>query len=202
MEKELKSISPEDSLEGKQVQVQWLQGKRDKVIDHEPILNTFIDEMHHLAGISGCEHVENAASQLKAKYHALVLFSKELLIQWVSVPCGMISTFVEAWSLSFICLHRGISIFQEGVLNDHETYDKDFLDMVCVLTALEEQCKSGQFVKDPQEELQHDRYKLDLLMTQGEKLFPNTSAVGRDKIRSELRLLKDRYVKFLLLFPS
>lgn len=93
----------------------------------------------------------------------------------------------------------------QGVVDDHRVYEDKFRETIAWLEPLEEnlsalreedlsnnmEVKSNrlQVLLSEREQATH---KLTSLTALGERLFPDTAAQGREKIRQELREVRDR----------
>lgn len=109
------------------------------------------------------------------RYQLLYVLSKEVINQW------------------------------QGVVDDHRVYEDKFQETIAWLEPLEEnlsalreedstnnmEVKSNrlQVLLSEREQATH---KLTSLTALGERLFPDTAAQGREKIRQELREVRDR----------
>jgi hypothetical protein len=109
------------------------------------------------------------------RYQLLYVLSKEVINQW------------------------------QGVVDDHRVYEDKFQETISWLEPLEENLSSlreedsanNMEVKSNRlqvllSEREQATHKLTSLTALGERLFPDTAAQGREKIRQELREVRDR----------
>jgi len=109
------------------------------------------------------------------RYQLLYVLSKEVINQW------------------------------QGVVDDHRVYEDKFQETIAWLEPLEENlsalreedASNNMEVKSNRlqvllSEREQATHKLTSLTALGERIFPDTAAQGREKIRQELREVRDR----------
>lgn len=160
------------SLDEKESQLQSLKDKRNLITDKEHEIDEFVDQSHSLLHCSGVDRIKPLISQISNRYQLLHVLSKEVINRW------------------------------QGLVDDHKAYDEKFMDAVFWLTPLEDHldalridsdigAKAGrlQLLLSEKENASH---RLATLTAMGERLFPDTAAQGREKIRQDLRALRER----------
>lgn len=160
------------SLDEKEAQLQGLKDKRQLITDKEQQIDGFVDRSHSLLHCSRVDRIKPLISQISNRYQLLHVLSKEVINRW------------------------------QGLVDDHRAYDEKFLDTVSWLTPLEEQfeaLKKDDDVSSKASRLQlllsereNASHRLASLTAMGERLFPDTAAQGREKIRQDLRALRER----------
>jgi nesprin-1 len=160
------------SLDEKEEQLQSLKDKRTLITDKEQEIDAFVDRSHSLLHCSGVDRIKPLISQISNRYQLLHVLSKEVINRW------------------------------QGLVDDHRAYDEKFLDTLSWLTPLEEQfdtLKKDDDIATKANRLQlllaereNASHRLASLTAMGERLFPDTAAQGREKIRQDLRALRER----------
>ncbi|GLH12194.1 Uncharacterized protein GBIM_16929 [Gryllus bimaculatus] len=166
----------QDSVEQKEAQLESFRKKRDLITEQEKNIDEFVDRSHALLHCSGADRIKPLISQISNRYQLLHVLSKEVINRW------------------------------QGLVDDHRTYEEKLQETLAWLAPLEanlEALKTEGVSRDMKSKVN----RLQILLSEreqgvqrianltaiGERLFPDTAAPGREKIRSDLRELRDRW---------
>lgn len=166
------------SLPEKESQLKEYIAHRNLITAKEKDIDAFIDKSHALLNSSGAERIKPLISQISNRYQLLHVLSKEVINRW------------------------------QGLVENHRAYEDKLEETSSWLTPLEEnlamlqhgelanniEVKSSrlQLLLSEKEQAEH---RLSNLTNIGERLFPDTAAPGREKIRKELREIRERWDK-------
>lgn len=156
-------------LEDKAKQLEVFKQHRDDILQKQKSIDAFTDKAHNLMNSSGAERLKPATAQLVNRYQALHALSKEVVSRW------------------------------QALLDDHRKYSEKLDEVRNWLAPIENQLAQVEF--EPAEaalehlvnEQENANDLLSALDTLGEKILPETSTQGREKIRGELRAVHDRW---------
>ena len=166
------------SLDDKEIQLNIFGGVRDTITSYEPEIDSFIDQATALFQSSGVERLRPLINQLSSKYQQLHVRSMEVVSKW------------------------------HGIVDDHRLYEDKFFETLAWITSLEDtleailkasrdgQDASGDCQMDLQNliaEKEQASHRLGSLSSAGERLFPETASQGREKIRTDLKILRSRW---------
>ncbi|KAK6636175.1 hypothetical protein RUM43_009828 [Polyplax serrata] len=163
------------SLAEKEAQSVHFNEKRNEVTQYEGKIDEFVDKGHALLNTTGAERVKPLISQISNRYQLLHVLSKEVVNRW------------------------------KGLVDDHKAYSDKLKETEEWMKPLEDRLK--KVLKDSNLEAKSNKldvlssqreqapHKLTTLSTMAEKLYPETSAPGREQIRNSLRALRDRWDK-------
>ncbi|XP_068085330.1 muscle-specific protein 300 kDa [Anabrus simplex] len=164
------------TLKQKEAQLENYRDKRNLITDREKDIDEFVDRSHALLHCSGVERIKPLISQISNRYQLLHVLSKEVINRW------------------------------QGLVDDHRVYDDKLQETVSWLGPLEEHLAALR-AEDSANNMENKMSRLQLLLSEreqashklgnltalGERLFPDTAAPGREKIRQDLRALRDRW---------
>ncbi|KAH9507324.1 hypothetical protein Btru_056910, partial [Bulinus truncatus] len=181
MEQKVKGHDLKNTVKEKQAQVETFKRQREEILSHQTDMDKFTDDSQSLMHTSSDVRLSSQVTQLTNKYQGLLSLVKDLISKW------------------------------EKYVQDHQTYDsrmEELKNWMNVANQKLSQC--AQPVKD-QGSLEEKRALIQMLFTEkdhghqklmstlesGEKLSPDTAAVGREKVRAELRSAKQDWEDFL-----
>lgn len=165
-------------LEEKESQLQRYVELRNEINDKEKEVDIFVDESCNLIQLSGVERLKPLVTQVSGRYQQLHILSKEILNHWLEIVSD---------HKKYIQLHNDFDVWlkpletqldQMVTKNDNVKID----DKGNKLQVLLMECDNGE-------------HKISILTGVGDKVLPETSANGREVIRSEIRSLRDRWDK-------
>lgn len=151
---------------------------RDLIAEKEKEVDAFVDNGHSLLLVSGVQKIKPLISQINNRYQNLHALSKEVINKWQSLvdnhrnyenKMDEISAWLEP-------LEEHLAILETGELADN----------------IEAKSNRLQVLLSEREQGEH---KINSLTLIGERLFPDTAAPGREKIRNDLRSIRDRWDK-------
>ena len=161
----------------KQEQLEEYENKRSLIIEHEKIIDDFVNNSHNLLHNSGVERLKPVITQISNRYQLLHVLSKEVVSKWQSIA------------------------------EDHIKYDEKLKDINLWLDSLEstvQDVKSEKNIEKKMNELkkiisckENASIKFSNFTATGEGLFPDTNSNGRENIRQEIKLVKDRWDELL-----
>uniref|UniRef100_A0A2C9KCB0 Calponin-homology (CH) domain-containing protein n=1 Tax=Biomphalaria glabrata TaxID=6526 RepID=A0A2C9KCB0_BIOGL len=181
IEQKVKGHELKNTLKEKQAQVETFKRQREEILSHQTEIDKFTDDAQSLMHTSSDVRLSSQVTQLTNKYQGLLSLVKDLISKW------------------------------EKYVQDHQMYDsrmEELKNWMNVANQKLSQC--AQPVKD-QGSLEEKRALVQMLFTEkdhghqklmstlesGEKLSPDTAAVGREKVRGELRGAKQEWEDFL-----
>ena len=160
------------TLEEKQNYMTKLKAKRDNVVKREKDIDTFVDKALTLVQTSGVDRLKPYISSVSTRYQSLHILSKDVLNKW------------------------------ETLVDEHKSYTDKLEETNIWLTDMEAHLAGILSETQPDlrvaklSELSSEKesrsQNINDLTEIGEKLYPATAAQGRDKIRTELRGIRDR----------
>lgn len=166
----------QSSIEDKSAQLAVFKEQREKITQKQRTIDAFMDQTHVLLNNSGADRLKTLISQLNNRYQLLQVLSKEVVNRW------------------------------QSLVDEHQKYADKLQEVNAWITPVEKQLEKAlleepgagaysnllQFLlneKDQAETL------LSTLTTLGEKALPETSTQGRERIRQELRTIRERWDK-------
>lgn len=166
------------STEEKEKQLAIYKEQREMILKHEKDIDAFVDIGHNLLGTSGVKRIKALTSQLLSRYQLLQVLSKEVCNHW------------------------------HGLTENHKNYDEKLNDVISWITPMEANVEA-MILDKPQSQnyLQLSNLQIetidraqseDMISTatsMGENILPETSSHGREKIRQDLRNIRDRWEK-------
>lgn len=160
------------SLEEKQQQLVNFLEKRDIITKQEVVIDSFVDKSHALLNATGAERINPLISQISNRYQLLHVLSKEVINRL------------------------------QGLVDDHKGFEERLAETENWLVPLEKELTALKDVEDIVSKTakiqallggrDEGAHKLTTLTVMAEKLYPDTSAPGREHIRNALRQLRDR----------
>nr|KAG5692778.1 hypothetical protein BaRGS_009394 [Batillaria attramentaria] len=175
MENHVKSHELKNTLKEKQAQVDKFKKQREEILAHQPIIDQFTDEAQNLMHTSSDVRLSTQVTQLTNRYQGLLSLIKDLITKW------------------------------EKYVAEHQVFDNrlaEYNNWILQASQKLEQC--SQSVGD-QESMEEKRAMIQMLFSEkehglqrlngsiesGEKLYPDTAATGREKVRQDLRRAKE-----------
>ncbi|ODN01313.1 Nesprin-1 [Orchesella cincta] len=166
----------QSTLPEKQEAFENFSHQRALMNEYETEINKFMDQSHALLNASSAERIKPLIMQINNRYQLLHVLSKEVVNKW------------------------------QGIVDDHKSFQAKFGELSEQLDQFEEKFKSVKKETDldarnarvstlatEKEQISH---KINVLVQLAEKIYPDTAANGREKIRQDLRALRDRFDKF------
>ncbi|GAB0095245.1 nesprin-1 [Sergentomyia squamirostris] len=161
------------SLDTKEVQLKTFIEERNAIVEKQKDFDEFVDISHSLQGSSGTERIKTLTMQLVNRYQLLHVLSKEVMNRW------------------------------QGLVEDHRKYDNKMREVLSLIIPIENKLTA----LDTPESLADNLTLLQSLIAEkeategmisslivlGEKILPDTLGQGREKIRQELRDVRDRW---------
>ena len=166
-----------DTVNAKKEKLEELKSSRVKIIEHEKTIDDFVNNSHNLLHNSGVERLKPVITQISNRYQLLHVLSKEIVSKW------------------------------QGIVEDHSNYS-DKLDGIHKWTLsmettiemankeLDIEKKVGQLQKVLLEQ-ETAPMKIANFAALGERLFPDTNSQGREQIRQELKIFRDKWDEIL-----
>ncbi|KAK3865215.1 hypothetical protein Pcinc_029165 [Petrolisthes cinctipes] len=161
------------TLEEKQARIEELVQKREDVVRYEREIDMFVDQSHALVRISNVERLKPLITQLSNRYQSLHVLTKEALTRL------------------------------RGVLSDHQVFQEKFEENDKWLTTIEESLADFLSETDPERresllqyllsEREQATHRLGSITTIGERLYPDTATSGRERLRQDLRGMRERW---------
>lgn len=161
------------TLEEKQARIEVLTQKREEVVQYERDIDVFVDQSHVLVRVSSVDRLKPLITQLSNRYQSLHVLSKEAVTKW------------------------------RGIVSDHEAFEEKFEEngkwLDTVVEALDEFLNEMdpekkniqlQYLLNEREQAAH---RLASITTIGERLYPDTATNGREKLRQDLRAMRERW---------
>lgn len=161
------------TLEEKQAQIEVLSQKREEVVQYERDIDMFVDQSHALVRISNVDRLKPLITQLSNRYQSLHVLTKEAVTKW------------------------------RGVVSDHEAFEEKFEENEKWLESVEEALDEHLSEMNPEKknnqlqyllsEREQATHRLASITTIGERLYPDTATNGREKLRQDLRTMRERW---------
>ncbi|KAK7104412.1 hypothetical protein V1264_019133 [Littorina saxatilis] len=175
MEHSVKSHELKNTLKEKQVQVEKFKKQREEILSHQPIIDQFTDEAQNLMHTSSDVRLSTQVTQLTNRYQGMLSLTKDLISKW------------------------------EKYVADHQVFDNrlsEYNDWILQASQKLEQCSQSVGDQESMEEKramiqmlfsekEHGLQRLNGAIESGEKLYPDTAATGREKVRQDLRCAKE-----------
>lgn len=166
------------SLPDKEAQLKHYCSEREVVSKKEQEIDNFVDSSHGLLQISEVQRIKPIISQISTRYQNIHALAKEIMGRW------------------------------QNIVDEQQRYGDKYEDVVTWLTVLEEHVNSlrqGDLSNNAEakssrlqmllSEKDQGEHKITGLTLNGEKLYPDTAASGREQIRNELRAVRERWDK-------
>lgn len=168
-EQQLKS-----TLHEKVEQLDKYKIQRDLILQKEKEIDAFADAAHALLNNSGAERLKTLTSQITNRYQLLQVLSKEVVNRW------------------------------SNLVDDHQFYQDKYNEVDLWLEPIEKQLQHAE--KEDASQISNilsillsEREQAETLFASlnaaGEKALPETSTQGREKLRKEMRDIRDRWDK-------
>ncbi|KAL5279677.1 hypothetical protein ACFFRR_003964 [Megaselia abdita] len=164
----------QSTLPEKVAQLEKLKGLRDEILQKEKLVDSFADNAHTLFNNCGADRLKTLTSQIANRYQLLQVLSKEVLNRW------------------------------QNLVEDHQAYEDKLKEVDLWLQPIEKNVENA--IKDDQSQIDNvlqllasEREQaesiLGALNTLAERALPETSTAGRERIRQEIRDIRDRWDK-------
>lgn len=173
MEALFKDLQVGSTLEEKKDRIEALKEKREEVVKYESNIDIFVDESHALVRTSGVERLKPLITQLSNRYQSLHVLTKESVTKWCNI------------------------------VGEHQEYDDKLEETAEWLDLLDTKLQFLLDVKQADEKESALKYllnekeqasqRLATLSNLGERLYPDTATAGREKIRQDLRYIRERW---------
>ena len=161
------------TLEEKNSRIEVLSQKREEVVQYERDIDVFVDQSHALVRVSNVDRLKPLITQLSNRYQSLHVLTKEAVTKW------------------------------RGIVSDHEAFEEKFeensrwLETVVealdeFLSEMESEKKSSQ-LQHLLSEREQATHRLASITTIGERLYPDTATNGREKLRQDLRAMREHW---------
>lgn len=165
----------QSSYDEKANQLAVFKENKEQIANKQKSVDSLTDKAHDILNSTGAERLKALTSQLSNRYQLLTQYSKEVVNRW------------------------------QTLLDDHRKYDEKLTEIVDWLEPLENELKSAMegssddVLSKALEHLNNESGNADALLlaldTAGEKALQETSTTGREKIRTEMREIHDRWEK-------
>ncbi|XP_064624000.1 muscle-specific protein 300 kDa-like isoform X3 [Lineus longissimus] len=175
MEHKTRDYELKSTLKEKQEQVEKFKALKEEIIAKEADVDEFQDKAQALMDETSDARLNTYVMQLTNRYHALLNTVKELITKW------------DRYVDDHIVYEDNYHVFVDWLSAAEEKLD-DCADTSGDKEAIEEK---KQVVQSLMLEKEHGLMKLNSAIETGEKLYPDTAAAGREKIRQELRTAKE-----------
>ncbi|ETN58450.1 calmin [Anopheles darlingi] len=162
-----------DSLERKQQQLEVFRANQEQIGEKQKQIDDFVTTAQALFTKTGVEKIKFYINQLINRYQLLQVLSKEVANR------------------------------AQNIVNDHRSYEERFGECANRLGELEKELEMlgrEKLATAHQSRLQHlemekEKFENNLtsLVTASEKVLPETNAQGREKIREDVRQLRERW---------
>lgn len=171
-ESKLRDQPLQDTLATKEEQLKAYSVERDTIFAKEKDIDSFVDKCHALLQVSQVQRIKPLVAQITSKYQTVHSTIKEIVNHW------------------------------QNLVDNHRKYQEKLKETSDWLKGLEEHLSVLQ--EEPSKghaarlqvllsEKEQGEHKMNSLVLVGERLFPDTSAQGREKIRNELREIRERW---------
>lgn len=174
-ESKLREQPLQATLPEKEEQLKIYSKERDEIFSKEKEIDLFIDKCHALLQVSDVQRIKPLSGQITTKYQTIHTSVKEIVNHW------------------------------QNLVDSHANYDKKLQETSQWLKTLEEHMdalQQGELSKATANRLQilltekeQGEHKINSLVLTGERLFSDTAAQGREKIRNDLREIRERWDK-------
>ncbi len=161
------------SLDEKQRQLETLNQNRIDVVDYEKTIDDFVNQSHVLLQNTGAEHLKPAITQASNRYQLLHVLSKEVVAKW------------------------------QGLVEEHQNFEDKKREIDTKLTEIEgamenvakaiDLDKKADLLRFITTHMEQMPSKINNVGILGERLFADTSGLGREVIRKQLKEQRERY---------
>lgn len=166
----------QSTFDEKSAQFDAYKEKKEQIASKQKSVDLFTDKAHDILNNTGAERLKSLTSQLSNRYQLLTVLSKDIVNRW------------------------------QALLEDHRKYDDKLTEIDNWIKPLENELNSVVSASVPDtvsskilEHLINESGNADTLLqaldVAGEKALQETSTNGREKIRSDLRDIHDRWDK-------
>lgn len=179
MESKCRDQSLCSNLKEKEIQLQRYVDLRNNINAKEKELDAFVDESHSLIQLSGVERLKPLVTQVSSRYQQLHLISKEIVNHWSELVAD----------------HKKYMQLR----NEFDAWLKPLEEQLSQMATKEDKLSienKGNKLQVFSLERDNGEHKIGILTTAGDKVLPETAANGRENIRSEIRVLRERWDKF------
>ncbi|CAH2077111.1 unnamed protein product, partial [Iphiclides podalirius] len=166
------------TLQEKEAQLKRYVDLRNAIHAKEKDIDAFVDESHSLIQISGVERLKPLVTQISSRYQQLHVISKEIVNHWSEVVAD----------------HRKYIQLN----NEFDAWLKPLEEQLAQMITKEDKLNiesKGNKLQVFLMERDNGEHKIGILTTAGDKVLPETAANGRETIRAEIRILRERWDK-------
>ena len=171
-----KELPQKNTLSEKEDLLKFFKETQENISQKEGQFDNFVDSSNILLAQTGVEKIKIMSNQLLNRYKLLTVLSKEVVNR------------------------------SQNILNDHQSYQEKYNEADALLTATEKtvaEATENIDIKNLNKELAQlfniEKDKLDSVINNlthiGEKVLPETGSTGREKIRDDIRNMRDRWDK-------
>ncbi|XP_037820489.1 nesprin-1-like, partial [Lucilia sericata] len=164
----------QSTLHEKVEQLEKYKIQRDLILQKEKEIDAFADAAHALLNNCGADRLKTLTSQITNRYQLLQVLSKEVVNRW------------------------------SNLVDDHQFYQDKYNEVDLWLQPIEKQLEHAEKedasqVSNILQVLLSEKEQAETLFAAlnaaGEKALPETSTQGREKLRKEMRDIRDRWDK-------
>lgn len=166
------------TLQEKEAQLQKYISLRNEINGKEKEIDAFVDESHSLIQLSGVERLKPLVTQVSSRYQQLHLISKEIVNHWSELVADH-KKYVQ-------------------LRNEFDAWLKPLEEQLSQMVSKEDKLSiesKGSKLQVFFLEKDNGEHKISILTASGDKVLPETAANGRENIRSEIRVLRERWDK-------
>lgn len=167
------------TLQEKETQLRRYVDLRNAIHAKEKEIDAFVDESHSLVQISGVERLKPLVTQVSSRYQQLHVISKEIVNHWSELVAD---------HKKYVQLH-----------NEFDAWLKPLEEQLSQMITKEDKLNiesKGNKLQVFLMERDNGEHRIGILTTAGDKVLPETAANGRETVRAEIRLLRERWDKF------
>lgn len=173
METTFKDSSACSTLVEKQKKVDLISEKRDDIVKYEKEIDKFVDLGHVLLRISSVERLKPLVTQLSNRYQCLHVLSKESIGKWCSISAD----------------HKAY----ETKLSEYGSWLDNIKTQLVEVSREQDYAERQNLLSHLISERDQATHRLTSITSLGERLYPYTATQGREKVRQDLKLLRDQW---------
>lgn len=174
IESKLRDQTLRDTLPDKEEQLKVYHNERDTIFAKEKEIDMFVDKCHSLLQVSQVQRLKPLVAQINNKYQTAHTSIKEIVNHWQNLVDSH-----RQYEAKLKATSEWLTSLEELLYTVQEEPSKGYASKLQVLLSEKEQ----------------GEHKVNSLVLTGERLFPDTAAQGREKIRNELREIREKWDK-------
>lgn len=174
IESKLRDQTLRDTLPDKEEQLKVYHNERDTIFAKEKEIDMFVDKCHSLLQVSQVQRLKPLVAQINNKYQTCHTSIKEIVNHWQNLVDSH-----RQYEAKLKATSEWLTSLEELLYTVQEEPSKGYASKLQVLLSEKEQ----------------GEHKVNSLVLTGERLFPDTAAQGREKIRNELREIREKWDK-------